>query len=178
MPAAEGDGRDDQQHERDEREQQPVHAPETEAHDPFECVRGRDPRLGEALRGRRRFRAAALPFGCQQGRIGHAGLKTGEDGPTHADPQPLQLLQDNFPRGTMITLTPWDPQEIWPLFSAALAKRPAVIAPFVTRPNEQVVDRAQLGLEPVESAVQGMYLLRRPRGQGTGTIVLDRKSVV
>ena len=31
----------------------------------------------------------------------HAGLKTGEDGPTHADPQPLQLLQENFPRGTV-----------------------------------------------------------------------------
>ncbi len=30
----------------------------------------------------------------------HAGLKTGEDGPTHADPQPLQLLQENFPAGT------------------------------------------------------------------------------
>ena len=28
----------------------------------------------------------------------HAGLKTGEDGPTHADPQALQLLQENFPR--------------------------------------------------------------------------------
>jgi transketolase len=45
----------------------------------------------------------------------HAGIKTGEDGPTHADPQPLQLLQENFPRGTMITLTPWDPSELWPL---------------------------------------------------------------
>ena len=30
---------------------------------------------------------------------GHAGLKTGEDGPTHADPQALQLLQENFPAG-------------------------------------------------------------------------------
>jgi transketolase len=29
----------------------------------------------------------------------HAGVKTGEDGPTHADPQPLQLLQENFPEG-------------------------------------------------------------------------------
>jgi len=48
----------------------------------------------------------------------HAGLKTGEDGPTHADPQALQLLQENFPKGTMITLTPWDPQELWPLVSA------------------------------------------------------------
>ncbi|MDP1587895.1 MAG: hypothetical protein Q8M07_09145, partial [Prosthecobacter sp.] len=34
----------------------------------------------------------------------HAGLKTGEDGPTHADPQPLQLFQENFPRGSAITL--------------------------------------------------------------------------
>ena len=66
----------------------------------------------------------------------HVGLKTGEDGPTHADPQSLQLLQDNFPLGTMITLTPWDPQEIWFLVSAALANRPAIIAPFVTRPPE------------------------------------------
>ena len=66
----------------------------------------------------------------------HAGLKTGEDGPTHADPQPLQLLQENFPPGTAITLTPWDPQEIWPLLAAALRRRPALIAPFVTRPDE------------------------------------------
>ena len=78
----------------------------------------------------------------------HAGLKTGEDGPTHADPQSLQLLQDNFPLGTMITLTPWDPQEIWFLVSAALAKRPAIIAPFVTRPPELVLDREALGLPP------------------------------
>lgn len=38
----------------------------------------------------------------------HAGLKTGEDGPTHADPQALQVLQESFPPGTMLTLTPWD----------------------------------------------------------------------
>ena len=53
----------------------------------------------------------------------HAGLKTGEDGPTHADPQALQLLQENFPPGVMITLTPWDPQELYPLVLAALQKR-------------------------------------------------------
>ncbi len=103
----------------------------------------------------------------------HAGLKTGEDGPTHADPQPLQLLQENFPRGTAITLTPWDPQEVWPLMAAALAKRPAIIAPFVTRPNEKVLDRAALDLAPVEDAVNGVYLLRKPRGKGEGTIVLQ-----
>jgi transketolase len=106
----------------------------------------------------------------------HAGLKTGEDGPTHADPQPLQLLQENFPKGTAITLTPWDPQEIWPLVAAALAKRPAIIAPFVTRPNERVLDRAQLGLAPAEESVNGVYLLRKPRGKGEGTIVLQESA--
>ncbi len=106
----------------------------------------------------------------------HAGLKTGEDGPTHADPQPLQVLQENFPQGTLISLTPWDPREIWPLLAAALRKRPAVIVPFVTRPNETVLDRAALGLAPVEDAVQGAYLLRKPRGEGRGTIVLQESA--
>lgn len=107
----------------------------------------------------------------------HAGLKTGEDGPTHADPQSLQLLQDNFPLGTMITLTPWDPEEIWFLVSAALARRPAIIAPFVTRPPELVLDRAALGLPPAASAAQGVYRLRAARGRSQGTIVLQGTGV-
>jgi len=107
----------------------------------------------------------------------HAGLKTGEDGPTHADPQPLQLLQENFPRGTVVTLTPWDPAEIWPLLAAALRRRPALIAPFVTRPSETVVDREALGLAPVEAAADGVYQLRVPDGQGDVTIVLQESAV-
>ena len=107
----------------------------------------------------------------------HAGLKTGEDGPTHADPQPLQLLQENFPRGTAITLTPWDPQECYPLLAAALRHRPALIAPFVTRPNETVLDRARLGLAPVEAAAQGVYLLRAAKGPGDVTVVLQESAV-
>lgn len=107
----------------------------------------------------------------------HAGLKTGEDGPTHADPQALQLLQENFPRGTMITLTPWDPQEVWALLSAALARRPAVIAPFVTRPNEKILDRKRLGLAPPASAASGVYLLKSASGKGDGTIVLQGSGV-
>jgi len=107
----------------------------------------------------------------------HAGLKTGEDGPTHADPQPLQLLQGNFPRGTAITLTPWEPQEVWHLISTALARRPALIAPFVTRPNETVPDRVGLGLAPASESVKGVYALRRARGTGDGTIVLQGSGV-
>ncbi|HEX8898327.1 MAG TPA: hypothetical protein VF751_06495 [Chthoniobacterales bacterium] len=108
----------------------------------------------------------------------HAGLKTGEDGPTHADPQSLQLLQDNFPPGSMITLTPWDPQEIWYLVSAALAKRPAVIAPFVTRPAETVLDRAAHGLPSASLAAQGVYRLRTAHGRADATIVLQGTGVV
>lgn len=107
----------------------------------------------------------------------HAGLKTGEDGPTHADPQALQLLQGNFPPGVAITLTPWEPQEIWPLLCAALAQRPALLAPFVTRPNETVLDRRAMGLAPPEAAVSGLYLLRRPGHRADGTIVLQESAV-
>jgi transketolase len=107
----------------------------------------------------------------------HAGLKTGEDGPTHADPQSLQLLQGNFPPGTCVTLTPWEPAEIWPLLAAALARRPALIAPFVTRPNERVPDRAALGLAPARAAAAGVYLLRKPLGAGEGTVVLQESAV-
>jgi transketolase len=107
----------------------------------------------------------------------HAGLKTGEDGPTHADPQPLQLLQDNFPRGAAITLTPWDPAEMWPCVAAALNHRPALIAPFVTRPNEPVLDRQALGLAPATAASKGVYLLRKAKGKGDGVVVLQGSGV-
>ncbi|MDD5207915.1 MAG: hypothetical protein PHV36_00870 [Elusimicrobiales bacterium] len=108
----------------------------------------------------------------------HSGLKTGEDGPTHADPQALQLLEGNFPRGSMITLTPWEPQEIWPLMAAALNARPAVIAPFVTRPAEKILDREAAGLPPAAKAVKGLYpLLKAGRGQRHGTIVLQGNGV-
>jgi len=108
----------------------------------------------------------------------HAGLKTGEDGPTHADPQPLQLLQENFPKGTIITLTPWDPQEIWILVAAGLSRRPAILAPFVTRPNEKVVDREALSLAPVTSATTGVYLLRSVKGKRPdGAVVLQGSEV-
>jgi transketolase len=107
----------------------------------------------------------------------HAGLKTGEDGPTHADPQALQLLQENFPPGTCLTLTPWDPAEMWTLVSSALARRPAILAVFVTRPNETVPDRAKLALAPVTAARSGVYRLRAPRGSGDGTLVLQESAV-
>ncbi len=93
--------------------------------------------------------------------MGHASLKTGEDGPTHADPQPLQMYQENFPQGSCITLTPWEPSEVWPLLSAAIRARPAVVAAFVTRPAEVVPDRVTLGIPPAELSTQGVVRVRR-----------------
>jgi transketolase len=110
----------------------------------------------------------------------HAGVKTGEDGPTHADPQALQLLQECFPGKVLITLTPWDPQEVWPLLIAGLKQRPAILAPFVTRPPEKVVDRQQLNLPPVECAARGVYAIRRAdrsARQYNGTVVLQGNGV-
>jgi transketolase len=129
-----------------------------------------------AIGAQARKAATGQPYRPMMVVCAHAGLKTGEDGPTHADPQALQLFLENFPRGTAITLTPWDPAEIWPLLAAVLARRPAVIAPFVTRPNETVLDRTALRLAPVEAAVTGVYLLRAPRGKGEGTIVLQESA--
>jgi transketolase len=107
----------------------------------------------------------------------HAGMKTGEDGPTHADPQALQVLQENFVGGTSVTLTPWEPAEMWPLVAAAFRARPAIIAPFVTRPGEIVPDREALGLAPVEMAAQGFYKLRSADGTPDGAVVLQGSAV-
>lgn len=107
---------------------------------------------------------------------GHAGPKTGEDGPTHADPQCLQLLCEDFPSGKLITLTPWSPDEVWPLMIEGLMKRPAVLAPFVTRPAETVPDRVKLGLDPAIAAAKGVYAFRRANMNAReyhGTLVLQ-----
>lgn len=91
----------------------------------------------------------------------HAGSMTGEDGPTHADPQSLQLLQENFAVGTAITLTPWDPRELWPLMAAGLRASPALLAPFVTRPAVALPDRAALRIPGPEAAAKGVYAMRK-----------------
>jgi transketolase len=111
---------------------------------------------------------------------GHAGLKTGEDGPTHADPQALQLLQENFPKGKAITIVPWEPQELWPLTVEALKKRPAVLAAYVTRPEEIVIDRMKFGLPPATASITGVYAFRKANPKKRpyhGTIVLQGSEV-
>jgi transketolase len=108
---------------------------------------------------------------------GHVGVKTGEDGPTHAEPQALQVLQENFPGDVMITLTPWDPNELWPLTIESLLQRPAVLAPYVTRPSEVIVDRQALGLAAPEQSIKGVYKLLKANGTPEATIVYQGSDV-
>jgi transketolase len=56
-------------------------------------------------------------------------------------------------------------------------RRPAIIAPVVTRPTETVLDRSSLGLAPAESARHGLYRLRRASGTADGTVVLQGSEV-
>jgi transketolase len=94
----------------------------------------------------------------------HAGLKTGEDGPTHACPQTLSFWKSfSKLQWKVITLTPWDPNEIWPLMAAALNSKPAVILPYVTRPSEPVVDRAKIGFPDVSVSAEGIYCVHRAK---------------
>ena len=108
---------------------------------------------------------------------GHASLPTGEDGPTHADPQSLQLVQDNFPKGSCITATPLEVDEIWHLVTAALHKRPAIFAPFVIRPSAAYMDRTKLGADPALSAVKGVYYLHRAKAQDAGAVFVQGSGI-
>ncbi|MDR0734961.1 MAG: hypothetical protein LBG16_04685, partial [Elusimicrobiota bacterium] len=104
---------------------------------------------------------------------GHAGMPTGEDGPTHADPQALQLVQENFPKGGAITLTPLDANDVWPCLAAALRKRPAVLYPTVTRPNVRIIDRAALGADAPQNAANGVYALCKAGAGADGVIIIQ-----
>jgi transketolase len=77
----------------------------------------------------------------------------------------------------MITLTPWDPGEVFPLVCAALRHRPSVIAPFVSRPAEKVLDREALRLAPASAAATGVYRLRAARGTADAAVVLQESGV-
>ena len=108
---------------------------------------------------------------------GHAGIPTGEDGPTHADPQALQLVQDNFPKGTNISLTPLEVDEIWPLVTRALQLRPALLNAFVIRPSAKMLDRQALGLAAAAEAIKGVYSLYKPVADPEGVIVVQGAGV-
>ncbi|MDR0953338.1 MAG: hypothetical protein LBM71_04030 [Elusimicrobiota bacterium] len=105
---------------------------------------------------------------------GHAGMPTGEDGPTHADPQALQLIQENFPHGDAISLTPLDGNDVWPALAAAFEHRPSVLYPVVTRPNVKITNRQALGADEAANAKNGVYSLTKANKEiADGVIVVQ-----
>jgi transketolase len=80
----------------------------------------------------------------------------------------------------MITLTPWDATEIWHLLVEGLKKQPAVLAPFVTRPEDIIVDRTKLKLPDSAAAIKGVYAMRKAdmtAKEYHGTLVLQGNGV-
>jgi len=49
--------------------------------------------------------------------------------------------------------------------------------PFVTRPNERILDRRALGLAPETAGCTGIYLLKGAEGRRDGTVVLQGSEV-
>ena len=109
----------------------------------------------------------------------HASLWTGPDGVrTHADPQALSTWWENFPYGSVISLLPIDPNEIYPLMIAAYRKKPVAIVPFIARPDGIAFDREKLGFAPAVEAARGAYILKAAKpGKSHGTVVLQGAGV-
>ena len=58
-----------------------------------------------------------------------------------------------------------------------MLQRPAVLAPFVTRPSEVTIDRAALGLAAPEASVKGIYKLLQANGKPEASIVYQGSDV-
>jgi len=91
---------------------------------------------------------------------GHSGPETAEDSRTHFGifaPMVTQL----FPRGQVMDLHPWEPNEVGPALLAALAAKGApIVALHLTRPNVTIPDRAKLKMASHMEAAKGAYLIR------------------
>ncbi|MCX7957577.1 MAG: hypothetical protein N3B13_00830, partial [Deltaproteobacteria bacterium] len=74
---------------------------------------------------------------------------------------------------------PWEPGEVWPLMITALRKRPCVISPFVTRPNEKVYNRKALNIAPAIESINGIYAIRKADGKkADGTVIIQESAVM
>ncbi|RMH02596.1 MAG: transketolase [Planctomycetota bacterium] len=98
---------------------------------------------------------------------GHSGPETAEDSRTHFGifaPGVTQL----FPKGQVIDLHPWEPNDVGPCLLAALGQEVPIVALHLTRPPVEIPDREALGMDPAAWAARGAYLIRdydpdRPR---------------
>jgi len=90
---------------------------------------------------------------------GHSGPETAEDSRTHFgifSPAVTQL----FPRGQVIDIHPYEPNEVGPALLAALATDAPIVALHLTRPNIKVPERDKLGMASHMEAAKGAYVIR------------------
>ena len=104
---------------------------------------------------------------------GHSGPETAEDSRTHFgifSPGVTQL----FPDGKVLSLHPWEHNEVAPALGAALATDVPIIALHLTRPSIVIPDREALGMPSHLEAARGAYVMRKfVEGQDPlGTVIV------
>ncbi len=90
---------------------------------------------------------------------GHSGPETAEDSRTHFgifSPGITQL----FPEGHVISIHPWEYNEVPVMLAAAMKTDSPIIALHLTRPGVEIPDREALGLGSHLEAAKGAYVLR------------------
>lgn len=90
---------------------------------------------------------------------GHSGPETAEDSRTHFGIFSPGITQF-FPRGQVMDLHPYEPNEVGPCLLAALGQNVPIVALHLTRPNIEVPDRKALGMASHMDAAKGAYLIR------------------
>ena len=90
---------------------------------------------------------------------GHSGPETAEDSRTHFGIFSTGVTQ-LFPKGQVIDLHPWEPNDVGPALLAALGQDVPIVALHLTRPGVEIPDRQALGMDPAMFAAKGAYLLR------------------
>lgn len=101
------------------------------------------------------------PF--KQGKViwvaGHSGPETAEDSRTHFGVFAPGITQF-FPRGQVIDIHPWEPNEVGPALLAAMRASAPIIALHLTRPPVEIPHRENLGMGSHFEAARGAYLIR------------------
>jgi len=90
---------------------------------------------------------------------GHSGPETAEDSRTHFGVFSPGVTQF-FPKGQVIDVHPWEPNEVGPALMAALATDAPIVALHLTRPAVDIPDRSALGMGCHMDAAKGAYVLR------------------
>nr|WP_321305888.1 thiamine pyrophosphate-dependent enzyme [uncultured Sphaerochaeta sp.] len=109
----------------------------------------------------------------------HSGPETADDSRTHFGIFSVGVHQ-LFPKNHMITLHPWDYNEVPVLLAEAFKSDIPIISLFVTRPAYPIPDREKLGIPSHFAAAKGAYILRdyeegKKRG---GTLYVQGTSAV